>query len=67
MNALNKAVRDYIKMRRSLGYKLQMAPALLCDFASFLQEQGAPHITSRWRCSGPSATQRRRQRSGRAA
>jgi integrase/recombinase XerD len=45
MNALNKGVRDYIKMRRSLGYKLQMAPALLYDFASFLREQSAPHIT----------------------
>lgn len=45
MNALNKGVRDYIKMRRSLGYKLQEAPALLCDFASFLKKQGAPHIT----------------------
>lgn len=45
MNALNKGVRDYIKMRRSLGYKLQMAPALLYDFASFLREHGAPHIT----------------------
>ena len=45
MNALKKGVRDYIKMRRSLGYKLHLAPALLNDFASFLQEQGASHIT----------------------
>jgi integrase/recombinase XerD len=45
MNALKKGVRDYIKMRRSLGYKLQMAPALLYDFASFLEERGALHIT----------------------
>jgi integrase/recombinase XerD len=45
MKALKKGVRDYIKMRRSLGYKLQEAPKLLRDFNSFLQQQGASHIT----------------------
>ena len=45
MKALKKGVRDYIKMRRSLGYKLQEAPKLLHDFTSFLRQQGASHIT----------------------
>lgn len=45
MNQLKKAVRDYVQMRRSLGYKLKKAPGLLSDFASFLEEQGATHIT----------------------
>ncbi len=59
MNALNKGVRDYIKMRRCLGYKLQEAPALLFDFAAFLQKQGAAHITIplavRWAQRNPKA------------
>lgn len=46
MNSLKKAVRDYVQMRRSLGYKLKEAPALLSEFVSFLEEQGAKHITS---------------------
>lgn len=45
MNRLKKAVIDYVEMRRSLGYKLQMAPRLLSDFVTFLEEQGADHIT----------------------
>lgn len=45
MNQLKKAVRDYVQMRRSLGYKLKKAPGLLSDFVSFLQEQGTTHIT----------------------
>jgi integrase len=45
MNQLQKAVRDYVQMRRSLGYKLEKAPGLLSDFVSFLQAQGASHIT----------------------
>jgi integrase/recombinase XerD len=45
MNVLTKGVRDYIKMRRSLGYKLQEASTLLSDFVLFLQKQGSEHIT----------------------
>lgn len=45
MNRLKKAVIDYVEMRRSLGYKLQMAPRLLSDFVTFLEEQGSDHIT----------------------
>ena len=45
MNDLKKAARDYINVRRSLGYKLQRAPALLSDFVSFLKENETDHIT----------------------
>ena len=45
MSGFKKAVRDYIKLRRSLGYKLQDAASLLSDFVSFLEDQGANHIT----------------------
>ena len=44
MSGFKKAVRDYIKRRRSLGYKLQDAARLLSDFVSFLEDQGAKHI-----------------------
>lgn len=45
MNKLQNAVKDYIEMRRSLGYKLREAPALLQDFISFLERQNASYIT----------------------
>lgn len=45
MSQLKKAVRDYVQLRRSLGYKLKKAPSLLSDFVSFLEDQGATHIT----------------------
>jgi integrase len=45
MSGFRKGVRDYINLRRSLGYKLQDAAPLLSDFVSFLEDQGADHIT----------------------
>jgi integrase/recombinase XerD len=45
MNALKKAVKDYLSMRRALGYKLKDAARLLYDFVAFYEEQGASHIT----------------------
>jgi hypothetical protein len=45
MNQLRKAVRDYVTMRRHLGYKLRRAPVLLNDFVGFLQKQKAGHVT----------------------
>jgi integrase/recombinase XerD len=45
MSGLKKAVRDYLHLRRALGYKLANAGQLLPDFAAFLQAQGADHIT----------------------
>jgi integrase/recombinase XerD len=45
MSGFRKAVREYIKLRRSLGYKLQDAASLLSDFVSFMENKGANHIT----------------------
>ena len=45
MSGFRKAVRDYINLRRSLGYKMRDAASLLADFVSFLEDQGAHHIT----------------------
>jgi integrase/recombinase XerD len=45
MKRLEKAVRDYLDLRRSLGFKLEKVPGLLSDFLSFLKEQGANYIT----------------------
>jgi len=45
MNKLKKAVRNYINLRRSLGYKMREALPLLMDFVSFLNEHDADHIS----------------------
>jgi hypothetical protein len=45
MNRLRKAVRDYLTMRRSLGFKLVRHEAGLHEFVSFLARRGRPHIT----------------------
>jgi integrase len=45
MNRLKKAVREYMDMRHSLGYKLQRVRSLLLDLVSFLQQRGKDHIT----------------------
>ena len=45
MSGLQKAVKDYIDMRRALGYKLREAALLLRDFVSFLEKQRVSYIT----------------------
>lgn len=47
MNSLQQAVREYLAMRRSLGFKLQSAGPALLDFVSFLEQRRAPYITAR--------------------
>lgn len=46
MSAIREAVGDYLRMRRSLGFKLELHESLLLDFATFLEAQQAPHITT---------------------
>lgn len=46
MNGLKKAARDYVRLRRSLGFKLRWVPGHLSNFISFLKERKADHITS---------------------
>jgi integrase len=41
----HKAINEYIELRRSLGFKLLNAKVGLINFASFLQQRHATHIT----------------------
>ncbi len=45
MNRLRKAVRDYLTMRRGLGFKLVRHEAGLQEFVSFLARKRSAHIT----------------------
>ncbi len=45
MNPLRKAVRDYLAMRRSLGFKLAKHQGRLQEFVSFLARKRSPRIT----------------------
>lgn len=46
MNTLRQAVREYLTMRRDLGFKLQEAAARLLDFARFMEQNRAVYITN---------------------
>jgi integrase/recombinase XerD len=45
MNTLRQAVREYLAMRRSLGFKLREADTTLLDFAAFMERRRASYIT----------------------
>ncbi|HEY6373877.1 MAG TPA: tyrosine-type recombinase/integrase [Candidatus Sulfotelmatobacter sp.] len=45
MNALRKAVHEYLSLRRSLGFKLQDAGKGLLDFVSFMEHHRTSYIT----------------------
>lgn len=45
MKPWREAVEEYIEMRRGLGFKLLEAKVGLINFASFLKQRGAAHIT----------------------
>lgn len=46
MNPLQKALNDYIAIRRSLGFQLRLPASCLRNFVGFLQRKGASHITT---------------------
>jgi len=46
MNRLEQALKDYLRIRRSLGFRLRLPGSLLRKFVAFLQAAGASHITS---------------------
>ena len=58
MNPLEQALKDYLSIRRSLGFRLRLPASALRNFITFLQDEGASYITTelalRW------ATQPRR-------
>ena len=45
MNTLREAVREYLEMRRVLGFKLREAGKGLDDFVRFMERRKAPYIT----------------------
>jgi len=45
MNTLREAVKDYLAVRRDLGFKLREAGKGLLSFVSFMERQGATYIT----------------------
>jgi integrase/recombinase XerD len=45
MNTLRQAVREYLAMRRALGFKLRRVGSGLLDFVAFMERQRASHIT----------------------
>ena len=45
MNTLRQAVREYLIMRRSLGYKLRATGTRLLDFVTFMEHHRASYIT----------------------
>ena len=47
MTALRTSLRDYLAMRRGLGFKLRDAGASLLDFVSFMERKRASRITTR--------------------
>ena len=45
MNSLREAVREYLSMRRGLGFQLREAGKALPDFVGLLEKRKARHIT----------------------
>src|SRR5882757_5512199 len=45
MNTLRQSIKEYLAMRRSLGFKLREAGTMLPDFATFMEHRGASYIT----------------------
>ncbi len=60
MTRLGKASRDYLRLRRSLGFKLQSYDGYLAKFVAFMKQQGASRITTelavRWAVLPPKKT-----------
>jgi site-specific recombinase XerD len=46
MNTIQQGLQQYLAVRSSLGYALKNERASLAKFLSFLEEQGASHITT---------------------
>src|SRR5262249_19649710 len=68
MKRLRKAVRDYLTMRRGLGFKMARHEVGLEDFVSFLERKRSSHITVKlaleWATQHTHHTRRERVRRG---
>ena len=59
MNTLRKAVREYLELRRGLGFKLREAGKGLIDFVTFLERtQGFLHHSGAGACLGSTTCER---------
>src|SRR6266478_8670522 len=47
MTTLREAVREYLNLRRSLGFKLHESGRLLLAFVKFMEEHRSSYITTR--------------------
>jgi integrase/recombinase XerD len=47
MTTLRASLRDYLEMRRGLGFKLRDAGTSLVDFVSFMEGKRTPRISTR--------------------
>ena len=45
MNTLRQAAREYLSLRRSLGFKLRVAGKRLLNFVTYMEQHRASHIT----------------------
>ena len=46
MNRLREGIEDYIALRRRLGFKLRRMSEGLRQFATFLEQKAASHVTT---------------------
>lgn len=57
MNSLEQALKDYLRIRRNLGFRLREPASCLRNFVAFLQAQRASYITTelalRWATQPP--------------
>jgi hypothetical protein len=65
MNTLRKAVREYLELRRSLGFKLREAGKGLTDFVTFVRRQLLFPVSDNYFSRLTTTTCRRRERRGR--
>ena len=67
MTTLRDAVGEYLKLRRSLGFKLHETGKLLLAFVQFMEEHRSSFITTGWRSPGRSNRRPCNPRNGRVA
>ncbi|MBI3552805.1 MAG: tyrosine-type recombinase/integrase [Elusimicrobia bacterium] len=64
MSALRQTVRDYLTLRRALGYKLEDYGSPLLEFVATLERSGDPRITTaaalNWACLSSNASTKTR-------
>lgn len=48
MTSLQTSVKDYLAMRRALGFKLERYEAWLFDFVGFMKRHHARRVTAKW-------------------